>query len=246
MLLLVRLPLLAMHCAIASVLGLLLTLCRPFHPDNSRLCARLLGRPALRIMGLQVDAQLESMMALQRPCVIIANHQSNYDLFVIGGLIPPRTVSMGKKSLKWLPVFGQLYWLAGNILIDRENARSARRSLLATSHILRERQTSIFVFPEGTRHAAPGMLPFKKGAFQLALAAGVPIVPVCVSSYAGQIHPNRWVSARIRMRSLRPIETTGLGPADLNRLMSDCRTAMLQQIDELDAHTSSQVQPAQA
>ena len=230
-----RLSLLGLHCACASALGLLLTLCRPFHPDNSRLCAKLFAWPALRIMGLRLDIQLDSLRQLNRPCVIIANHQSNHDLFVIGGLIPPRTVSMGKKSLKWLPLFGQLYWLAGNILIDRGNARSARRALLATSRILRERNTSIFVFPEGTRHPGPGLLPFKKGAFQLALAAGVPIVPLCVSSYAETLDPNRCVAARIALRSLGPIETAHLQNADLAQLMDECRSRMLDCIAELDA-----------
>jgi len=166
--------------------------------------------------------------------VIIANHQSNYDLFVIGGLIPPRTVSMGKKSLKWLPLFGQLYWLAGNVLIDRDNPRNARRSLLATARTLQERDTSIFVFPEGTRHPGEGMLPFKKGAFQLALAAGVPIVPLCVSSYAGTLNANRCVAARIAVRSLAPIETNNLTSADLGQLMEDCRSRMLDCIRDLD------------
>lgn len=235
MLALLRLSLLGLHCAIASAIGFLLTLCRPFHPDNSRLCAKLFAWPALRIMGLRLDIRIESLLELQRPCVIIANHQSNYDLFVIGGLIPPRTVSMGKKSLKWLPLFGQLYWLAGNVLIDRDNPRNARRSLLAAASILRERNTSIFVFPEGTRHPGEGMLPFKKGAFQLAIAAGVPIVPLCVSSYAGTLDANRCVTARIALRSLAPIETSTLSNADLGQLMEDCRSRMLDCISDLDA-----------
>ena len=235
-----RYILLALHCALASALGLLLTLCRPFHPDNSRLCAKLFAWPALRIMGLRRDLQLESLYSLQQPCVIIANHQSNYDLFVIGGLIPPRTVSMGKKSLKWVPLFGQLYWLAGNILIDRDNPRRARRALLATSAIITRRNTSIFVFPVGTRNPADGLLPFKKGAFQLAIAAGVPIVPLCVSEYARQLQPGRWCSARIRLRSLEPIPTQGLSAADLPTLMAECRARMLAGIEQLNRENAGQ------
>lgn len=235
MLAVLRLTLLGLHCAFASALGLLITLCRPFHPDNSRICAKLFAWPALRIMGFRMDIHIESLLELKRPCVIIANHQSNHDLFVVGGLIPPRTVSMGKKSLKWLPLFGQLYWLAGNVLIDRGNARSAKRALLATSKILRERNTSIFVFPEGTRNDGEDMLPFKKGAFQLAIAAGVPVVPLCVNRYARNLDANRWVSARIGIRSLEPIETCGMQNADLARLMEDCRSRMSAGIAELDA-----------
>lgn len=246
MLAFLRLSLLGLHCALASAFGLLLTLCRPFHPDNSRLCAKLFAWPALRIMGLRMDIRIEALLELKRPCVIIANHQSNYDLFVIGGLIPPRTVSMGKKSLKWLPLFGQLYWLAGNVLIDRDNPRNARRSLLATARTLQERDTSIFVFPEGTRHPGEGMLPFKKGAFQLALAAGVPIVPLCVSSYAGTLNANRCVAARIAVRSLAPIETSNLTSADLGQLMEDCRSRMLDCIRDLDTPLQTPVGEVEA
>jgi 1-acyl-sn-glycerol-3-phosphate acyltransferase len=114
--------------------------------------------------------------------VIVANHQSNYDLFVIGQVVPRRTVAIGKKSLGWVPLFGQLFWLGGNVLIDRKNAsrhaRPCRRPHLAARHL-------DLGLPR--RHAQPGeqLLPFKKGAFHMALEAGVPIVPVCVSRYRG-------------------------------------------------------------
>lgn len=81
-----------------------------------------------------------------------------------------------------MPLFGQLFWLAGNVLIDRGNAQKARRSMLTTTHTLQHEETSIWVFPEGTRNLGESLLPFKKGAFQMAIAAGVPIVPVCVST----------------------------------------------------------------
>lgn len=234
MLLILRLPLLAIHCALACIFGLLLCLCRPFNPDNSRLCAALLGRPALWIMGIRVKLDLETLHALQRPCVIVANHQSNYDLFIIGGHITKRTVSMGKKSLKWIPVFGQLYWLAGNILVDRDNPRAAVRALKSTSEIIQKKNTSIFVFPEGTRNPKPGLLPFKKGAFQLASGASAPIVPLCVSSYAGKVNANRWIAVEVEIKSLPAIETHGIRNAELPALIEDCRQQMLTQIELMD------------
>lgn len=234
MLFIPRMLLMGLHFIIAGVLGLLLGLCRPFNPDNSRLCARLYSLPALCMLRLRVKTDVKSLFNQEQSCVIIANHQSNYDLYVLGRVVPPRTVSIGKKSLKWVPFFGQLYWLAGNVLIDRGNARKAKEAMLTTTETLQHRDTSIWVFPEGTRNLGNGLLPFKKGAFQMAIAAGVPIIPVCVSSYAKRIKLNSWNSGRIMIRSLPAIPTLGLTLDDLPQLMERCQTLMRESIEQLD------------
>lgn len=238
MLLVLRILLLGLHCTIASVVGLLVALCRPFNPDNSRLCAKIYAIPTLRILGVRVVFDGEALREQPRPCVFIANHQSNLDLFVIGGVIPPRTVSIGKKSLKWIPLFGQIYWLAGNILIDRGNGRRAHQAIRQVSSILRNGNTSIWIFPEGTRNHGRGLLPFKKGAIQMAISAGVPIVPVCVSSYVGGIRLTRWNSGSATIRCLPPIATSGLTNADVPALLARCQAEMAQAIAELDQTTA--------
>lgn len=234
MLFLVRMLLMGLHFVIAGVLGVLLGLCRPFNPDNSRLCARLYAWPAMRILGLKVRAEVGPLMDKPHSCVIVANHQSNYDLFVFGNVVPRRTVCIGKKSLKWVPLFGQLFWLAGNVLIDRSNGRKARESMLTTTDTLQHKDTSIWVFVEGTRNFGEALLPFKKGAFQMAIAAGVPIVPVCVSSYIKHMRLNRWHSGEILIRSLPAIPTAGLSLDDLPQLIEQCREQMRECIEAMD------------
>ena len=226
MLFLLRMLLMGLHFMLAGVLGVLVGLCRPFNPDNSRLCARLYALPAMWILRLNVKADVDSLRNKPGTCVIIANHQSNYDLFVFGNVVPYRTVCIAKKSLKWVPLFGQLFWLAGNVLIDRGNAHKARRSMLTTTHTLQHKDTSIWVFAEGTRNFGETLLPFKKGAFQMAIAAGVPIVQVCVSTYVKHMKLNRWDSGDILIRSLPPIPTTGLTLDDMPRWMETCRHQM--------------------
>ena len=130
MLFTLRMGLMGLHFVVAGILGLVIGICRPFNPDNSRLCARLYSMPALRILRLNLQRDAKGLLEHQRSCVIIANHQSNYDLYVLGRVVPERTVSIGKKSLKWVPFFGQLYWLAGNVLIDRGNAQQAKQAML--------------------------------------------------------------------------------------------------------------------
>ncbi|MHA6493595.1 lysophospholipid acyltransferase family protein [Pseudomonas borbori] len=234
MLFVLRMLAMGVHFIIAGILGLLLGLCRPFNPDNSRLCARMYSLPALWLLRVKLITDVQPLLDHSRACVIVANHQSNYDLYVLGRVVPKRTVSIGKKSLKWVPLFGQLYWLAGNVLLDRGNAIRAKRAMLTTTDTLRHKNTSIWVFPEGTRNLGEGLLPFKKGAFQMAVAAGVPIIPVCVSNYAKSLDAGRWNSGRIMIRSLPAIPTEGLSMADLPELIDTCRTRMEHCIGQLD------------
>lgn len=234
MLFILRMALMGVHFIIAGVLGLLVGICRPFNPDNSRICARIYSLPALRILNLKLKTQTEGLREHSKSCVIIANHQSNYDLYVLGRVVPYRTVSLGKKSLKWVPFFGQLYWLAGNILLDRGNSRSAKQAMLQTTETLKHKNTSIWVFPEGTRHPGPKMLPFKKGAFLMAITAGVPIIPVCTSTYTDKLRINKWNSGTIMIRSLPEIATTGLTIADVPALMETCQAQMQACIDSMN------------
>ncbi|AZF43895.1 Acyl-CoA:1-acyl-sn-glycerol-3-phosphate acyltransferase [Pseudomonas sp. R1-43-08] len=239
MLFLLRMLLMGLHFIVAGVLGVLLGICRPFNPDNSRLCARLYALPAMWILRLNVKADVDSLRNKPGTCVVIANHQSNYDLFVLGTVVPHRTVCIAKKSLKWVPLFGQLFWLAGNVLIDRGNAHKARRAMLTVTRTLQHEDTSIWVFPEGTRNLDKGLLPFKKGAFHMAIAAGVPIVQVCVSHYVTHMRLNRWNSGDVLIRSLAPIPTTGMTADDVPALMQACQAQMDECIAQMDRELQS-------
>lgn len=225
--------LLGVHFALATVLGLLLSLARPFHPSNSRLCARLYGSLALPIIGLRVRVEGSEHFPRDRPFVVVANHQSNWDLFVVGQAVPARTVSVGKRSLKWIPLFGQLYWLSGNVLIDRGNHQRAMQAMEATKRALRERHTNIWFFAEGTRNHGKNMLPFRKGAFMTAIHAGVPIVPVCTGPYLRDFSLARRDNDTTTIRVLPPLETAQLGDADAEQLMQDCHDRMLAVIQSL-------------
>ncbi|WP_341963728.1 1-acylglycerol-3-phosphate O-acyltransferase [Pseudomonas sp. RC10] len=234
MLFVLRMLLMGVHFVIAGALGLALGICRPFNPDNSRLCARLYALPAMWILRLRLKAQMGAHFDRSRPCVIVANHQSNYDLFILGNIVPPRTVCIGKKSLKWVPFFGQLFWLAGNVLIDRGNPLRARLSIRKTTEALQHKDTSIWVFPEGTRNQGKGLLPFKRGAFQMAIDAGVPIVPVCVSTYVRDMRLNEWDSGQVMIRSLPALSTTGLTSDDIPELIALCHSQMQACIEQMD------------
>ncbi|MDD1968905.1 lysophospholipid acyltransferase family protein [Pseudomonas sp. NPDC090203] len=245
MLFVLRMLLMAVHFVVAGALGLILGLCRPFNPDNSRLCARFYALPAMWILRLRLKAEMGANFDKSRPCVIVANHQSNYDLFILGNIVPPRTVCIGKKSLKWVPFFGQLFWLAGNVLIDRGNPLRARLSIRKTTETLQRKDTSIWVFPEGTRNLGKGLLPFKRGAFQMAVDAGVPIIPVCVSTYVRDMRLGAWDSGQVMIRALPAISTTRLTDADIPDLIAQCHSQMKACIEQMDGQLQTRSQPSQ-
>ena len=104
----------------------------------------------------------------------------------------PGVVTIGKKSLKWIPIFGQIYWLSGNIMIDRKHTGRARNTLDIAAKRIAQKRTSVWLFPEGTRSYGRGILPFKQGAFRLAKTTNEPIVMVTASNLHNKIKWNRW------------------------------------------------------
>ncbi len=89
MLLTLRLFLLGIHFLVAGAVNLVIVLLRPFNPDNTRLCGRVYSLPALRFLGLQTELKVDKLKELNSPCVFVVNHQSNFDLFVLGRLVLP-------------------------------------------------------------------------------------------------------------------------------------------------------------
>jgi 1-acyl-sn-glycerol-3-phosphate acyltransferase len=230
----VRLFLLLCYFLVSALFCILICLLRPFNPDNTRVCGRIFSWGGLKILGIQLTVEGKEHLENMQAGVIVANHQSNYDLFVHGCVIPSRAVSLGKQSLKYLPLFGQVYWLAGNILINRSNSKQSKDTLDEVTQAITQQNTTIWVFPEGTRNPAPGLLPFKKGAFHMALKAQAPLFPICASSFAQQIDLNKWNAGKVFIRILPPIPTEGLSRQDIDVLIENTHSSMQTTIDELD------------
>jgi 1-acyl-sn-glycerol-3-phosphate acyltransferase len=217
-----------------AFIGSLISLLRPFNPDNTRICGRLFSWGSLKILGIKLKIENIELLDHLTPCVVIANHQDNLDLFVHGGVIPKRTVSIGKKSLMYLPLFGQVYWLAGNIMIDRKKSKESINAMSETSNALKNKNTSIWVFAEGTRNKGNNLLPFKKGAFHIAQQASVPILPICASSYPKHINLNKLDAGTVILRVLPPVETKLIKAGHLDDLRTQLHAQMQATIDELD------------
>ncbi|THH18212.1 hypothetical protein EW146_g2729, partial [Bondarzewia mesenterica] len=204
--------------------------------------ARTFYALASRIMNIKI--QVEGAEHLEtRPAVLVGNHQSMLDILYLGRIFPKRTSIMAKKELQWTPFLGQFLTLSGAVFIDRGNNAKAVSSLGAAGETMRERKTSLWVFPEGTRSMREhnDMLPFKKGAFHLAVQAGVPIVPVVCENYWELYHKGVFNSGTFKLKVLPPVPTTGLtveDVADLAIRVHDQMVAALREISIPSAHSS--------
>ncbi len=243
MLAVIRIILLGLLFIMSLVVGLVVCIARPFHRNNVCVMGHFYGF-GYRILGVDMEVRTpDSVKQMDKPCVYIANHQNSYDLFTISNAIQPGTVSIGKKSLVWVPFFGQIYWLTGNILIDRKNSTKARGTINNAVEQIKERAINVWVFPEGTRSYGKGLLPFKTGAFHTALQAQVPVVPVCMNTTTGRIKLNRWNNGRLIVEIQEPDYTTTQDSTIQARdLAVKHHEAMLATIARLDAELDTDKQ----
>lgn len=170
-----------------------------------------------------------------RPAVLVGNHQTGLDLAIISRGAPGPLLIVAKRELKNIPIFGWFFWMAGNILIDRSNPRAARKQLEDARKLLREKNLNLAIFPEGTRSRDQQMLPFKKGAFHLAVSMGLPIVPVVCSNLKGKAI---WEKAdlgggHVVLSILDPIATEGMTMDQIDALMVNVRQQMIQEFTRI-------------
>lgn len=232
MLAILRLILVVIVLVVISVVISLYCIVRPFRRNNVYYAAKAMGKVSW-LLGLTVEIRVPESVKNQGPFVYICNHQNSFDIFTVSGAVQPATVSVGKKSLKWIPFFGQMYWLTGNILIDRKNSSKAMNTITLTAKKIKERKLSVWLFPEGTRSNGRGLLPFKTGAFRTALQAKVPIVPVCASNIHGQIELNRWNNGKMIIEFLEPMHLDQTSKENIRSVTNNAHVAMSAKLDEL-------------
>lgn len=150
------------------------------------------------------------------PQILAGNHQSWYDVPAIASHLPKSYHFVAKKELESVPIFGRAWKSAGHISIDRTDRESAVRSLEQAGQQLRREGSAVIIFPEGTRADSDALREFKKGAFMLALHAGVPIVPFAVAGTRRVMPKGSWRVRRepIIVRFGAPMPTEGLRPED--------------------------------
>jgi 1-acyl-sn-glycerol-3-phosphate acyltransferase len=159
----------------------------------------------------------------RRPYVVVANHESFVDILLISQL-PWEMKWLSKHELFRLPVVGWLMRMANDIPVDRRDRASGAAAMAKCARLL-EQHVSVMIFPEGKRSTTGGLLPFRDGAFRLAIQAQVPILPLAVHGAATALRTHSWRFGRAvaRVQVLEPISTTGLTVDDIAQLRDDTR-----------------------
>ncbi len=196
------------------------------NPDFMYGVAMKAARLGNRIAGVRVRVEgVEKIPA--GACIFVANHTSNVDPFALFPAIPRRVATVAKKSLFRIPIFAAGMRLANFIPVDR----AAREGTAVVEAAVRDLKhgVSLIIFSEGTRSPDGRLRPFKRGAFTMAIEAGVPIVPVAIIGAHKRMLRGQW--------RLHPGEVTvQFVPAvDASRYTMDSRADLISRVESLVA-----------
>ncbi|GAB5580338.1 1-acyl-sn-glycerol-3-phosphate acyltransferase beta isoform X4 [Prionailurus iriomotensis] len=180
------------------------------------------------VFGLRFDIKGRQKLEVDHPCVIISNHQSILDMMGLMEALPKRCVQIAKRELLFMGPVGLIMYLGGVFFINRQRSRTAMTVMADVGKRMVRENLKVWVYPEGTRNDNGDLLPFKKGAFYLAIQAQVPVIPVVYSSFSSfyNYKTKFFTSGTIRVEVLDAIPTSGLTVADVPKLMDSCHQAM--------------------
>ena len=188
--------------------------------------------------GIKVRANGRENIDSQVSRIYMTNHQSYFDIFALLAYIPVHFKFILKKELMRIPLFGLAMRKAGYIAIDRDDPKEAVQSMRQAAEKLKS-GASLVVFPEGTRSIDGRLLPFKRGAFNLAIRTGSDIVPLAIrNSYLivpkGSLKIDR---GGFEIAIGKPIPTEGYTKKEISRIMDKVRESISGLLEEgRDAH----------
>ncbi|MFD6159077.1 HAD-IB family hydrolase [Nocardia sp. NPDC060256] len=199
--------------------------------DHRQMADGLLEHAAgntLSIAGVHVRVTGAANARAPRPAVFLFNHQSQFDIIIVPEVLHGGVTGIGKKELTRNPIFGPLMRFVGVTFIDRSSTDKAKAALAPVVDTLRG-GLSIAVAPEGTRSYTPEVGPFKKGAFHIAIQAGVPVIPIVIRN-AGEICWRNSMVARpgtVDVAILDPIDVSAWDPNDMDDKVAAVRQLYL-------------------
>jgi putative phosphoserine phosphatase/1-acylglycerol-3-phosphate O-acyltransferase len=183
--------------------------------DANNFSFSLFADTASALIGLNLRVKGEEHLWSHRPAVFVFNHQSKADVVIVAKLLRRDIAGIGKQEIKKEnPLIGTVLEMGGVVLIDRANAKSAIEAITPLVDIMRDEGRSVVLAPEGTRTVSPKLAPFKKGAFHLAMQAGVPMIPIVIRN-AGDVAPKGdfvFRAATVDVEVLPPVDTSKWRP----------------------------------
>ena len=194
---------------------------------------RIFIRAGLAMVGVRVEVSGIERLDPNQTYIFTPNHQSLIEVPLFVTYLGRNPAYLGKKEIFKYPVFGYGIRLIGVVPVDRSNSPAAVESARLATENLRHGKSYV-VYPEGTRSRDGHLLPFKKGAFMMAIDAGVPVVPVTVSG-ATKIMPKAQVKvfpSTVRITVHEPISTKGYSKENVAELMERARAKILSSLFE--------------
>lgn len=186
----------------------------------------------LGLNKVKVDVVGASNLWASRPTVFIHNHLTNFDSFVVAKLVRERSSGIGKKEITKSPLGALMAWALDAAMIDRSDTAGAIEAMRPVTERLRD-GISVVIAPEGTRSVTGDLGPFKKGAFRMAMSAGVPVTPIILrntdilgSRNAGMMKPGT-----VQVAVLPPIPVADWTLADLGERIAAVRQQFVQVLD---------------
>ena len=183
----------------------------------------------LRAAGVTVTVEGTEHLSPTAAQIIIANHQSWFDILAVFYVLPVEVRFVAKKELFAIPFFGNVLKALGHVRLDRTNLKQAITAYEIASRYIREQRLSVLVFAEGTRSRTGLLQPFKSGPFVLAIESGAPVVPVYVAGTFGILPKGsiRVRPSRVHVTVGAPIATAGLTVEDRGALRDRAREVIV-------------------
>lgn len=196
--------------------------------------ARLWARFLLCASGIKVKVEGLEHIRPEGSYVFIANHLSYMDTPVMLAHIPVQFRFLAKRGLFKIPLLGSHLHRAGHIPVPRGDPRGAVKTLQIAGDTIREKSTSLLIFPEGGRSHDGVLRPFKEGGAYIAIRAGVPLVPVVLIGTREVLPYGSGVvlPGEVTLRILRPIETGSLTLKDRTTATGQLRTLVAAELQD--------------
>jgi 1-acyl-sn-glycerol-3-phosphate acyltransferase len=171
---------------------------------------KLISRAVLFLSGTDMDFSVTAQAQRHYPAIYISNHTSILDIFIGIWTAPYGVCGVAKKQVVYYPFFGLLYLLGGHLRIDRSNTAKAVEALKDVAVLMKRHNLGLWLWPEGTRSRDGKIKDFKKGFAHMALATGLPVVPVVVSGVQRAWRHGSWTihPTKVRVQVLDPIYPT--------------------------------------
>lgn len=206
----------------------------PWSKRGIKFCGHCWGWINLRGNGVTVEYRGLEHVNPHQTYMVVANHKSFLDIYAVFSCPALYCLFVAKRELTRIPIFGMALKRSGSIIIDRGNRQQAVARLKEQGHVLREKEISIVIYPEGTRTPPAIKLgKFKKGGFMLASQLGLPILPLSIKG-SGELQPKGKIAVRpgrLILTFSPPITTPAYSDGiDLSQTITQTRQAIEQHL----------------